>query len=77
MSTEQVAAVTATTERLLRLAEIQKAAGVSRVTLYRWTHERGLKTIRVGGCVRVREGDWQKWLSDHASEGVSGDGDES
>ena len=58
-------------ERLLRLAEIQKAAGVSRVTIYRWTHERGLRTVRVGGCVRVRESDWQKWLTDHASEGAA------
>ena len=69
MSALQVAAITAATERLLRLQEIQRAAGVSRVSVYRWTHERGLKTIRVGGCVRVRESDWQKWLTDHASEG--------
>jgi len=69
MSSVQVAAITATTERLLRLQEIQRAAGVSRVTVYRWCHERGLRTIRVGGCVRVRESDWQRWLSEHSTEG--------
>lgn len=70
MSALQVAAITAATERLLRLQEIQQAAGVSRVTIYRWTHERGLRTVRVGGCVRVRESDWNKWLADHANEGT-------
>ena len=69
MSALQVAAITAATERLLRLQEIQQAAGVSRVSVYRWTHERGLKTIRVGGCVRVRESDWLAWLAKHSSEG--------
>ena len=69
MSALQVAAITAATERLLRLQEIQRAAGVSRVSVYRWTHERGLKTIRVGGCVRVRESDWLAWLAKHSSEG--------
>jgi excisionase family DNA binding protein len=70
MSALQVSAIPAAPERLLRLQEIQQAAGVSRVTVFRWTHERGLRTIRVGGCVRVRESDWQKWLSEHASEGT-------
>jgi len=69
VSALQVAAITAATERLLRLQEIQQAAGVSRVTIYRWTHERGLKTIRCGGCVRVRESDWLAWLAKHSSEG--------
>ncbi len=56
------------TERLLRLHEIQRAAGVSRVTIYRWTHERGLRTIRVGGCVRMKESEWQRWLNDHSTD---------
>ena len=70
MSALQVAAITAATERLLRLQEIQQAAGVSRVSVYRWTHERGLRTVRVGGCVRVRESDWLAWLAKHSSEGT-------
>ena len=57
---------TAATERLLRLQDIQKAADVSRVTVYRWTHERGLRTVRVGGCVRVKETEWQRWLTNPA-----------
>jgi excisionase family DNA binding protein len=49
-------------ERLLTLAEIQEAAGVSRATVFRWRHERGLKMVKVGGCVRIRETDWRAFL---------------
>jgi excisionase family DNA binding protein len=65
---------TKTTERLLTLKEIQDAAGVSRPTLYRWRHEHGLKMVRVGGCVRVRESDWLAWLEKHSTSG-NGDGE--
>lgn len=54
-------------ERLLTLQHIRERGSVSRPTVYRWTHERGLKTIRVGGCVRVRESDWLAWIAQHAS----------
>lgn len=64
-----MAAITAATERLLRLQDIQKAADVSRVTVWRWCNERGLRTIRVGGCVRVRESDWLRWLVEHTEGG--------
>jgi excisionase family DNA binding protein len=74
MSASQVLPVPATPERLLRLQEIQRAAGVSRVTVWRWCNERGLRTIRVGGCVRVRESDWLAWLAQHAADnGTGGD----
>jgi excisionase family DNA binding protein len=76
MSVEEIASTAArvkaaaaqSTERLLTLQEIQRAANVSRVTVYRWTHERGLRTIRVGGCVRVRESDWLTWLAEHSTD---------
>jgi hypothetical protein len=38
--------------------------------VFRWRYERGLRTIRVGGCVRVRESDWLEWLAAHASDGM-------
>jgi excisionase family DNA binding protein len=54
------------TERLLTLKEIQLAGGnVSRATVYRWRQEHGLRMVRVGGCVRVREGDWLAFLERH------------
>ena len=56
-----------TTDRLFTLNEIQKIAGVSRATLFRWRYEGGLKMIRIGGCVRIRETDWNNWLEKHCS----------
>jgi excisionase family DNA binding protein len=54
----------------LRLKEVQKILGVSRATLYRLTHERGLRTIRCGGLVRIRQADLDAW-----SKKCGGDGD--
>jgi excisionase family DNA binding protein len=70
--TLQILPIPATPERLLRLGELQRAANVSRVTVYRWTHEKGLPTIRVGGCVRVKESAWLKWLAAHTNEEGTG-----
>jgi predicted DNA-binding transcriptional regulator AlpA len=56
-------------ERLLTLAEVRQAAGVSEVTVWRWTRESGLRVIRCGRFVRVREGDWLAWLAKHTSDG--------
>lgn len=75
MSIDQIADTAArvkATERLLTLKEIQDAAGVSRATVFRWRHEHGLKMLRVGGCVRIRETDWKAWLEKHTTP--EGDG---
>ncbi len=57
---------TTPTEKLLTLKEIEELARVSRPTVYRWRHEHGLKMFRVGGCVRVRESDWLRFLERNA-----------
>jgi len=59
-------------EVLMTLREVQQAGKISRATLYRWTREQGLKTIRVGGCVRIRASDWQAWLAQHAESNGEG-----
>jgi predicted DNA-binding transcriptional regulator AlpA len=56
-------------ERLLTLKEIQEIAKTSRTTVWRWTQQHGLKTIRIAGCVRVRERDWLEWLEKHSTSG--------
>ena len=54
------------TERYLKLAEVQAMLGVSRSTLWRWTAEHGLKVVRVGDVVRIRESDLQAFLARHS-----------
>ncbi len=56
-------------DRFLRLKEVQELLGVSRSTLWRWHAERGLKVVRVGDVVRVRESDLQAFLSRHEAAG--------
>jgi excisionase family DNA binding protein len=54
-------------ERFLRLSEVQQQLGVSRSTVWRWQAERGLKVVRVGEVVRVRESDLQAFLKRHVT----------
>ena len=53
------------TDRFLKLKEVQDLLGVSRSTLWRWQAERGLRVVRVGEVVRVRESDLQVFLKRH------------
>lgn len=53
------------TDQFLRLSEVQRMLGVSRSTVWRWHAERGLKVVRVGDVVRVRESDLQAFLKRH------------
>jgi excisionase family DNA binding protein len=57
--------------RFLKLKEVQDLLGVSRTTLWRWQAEHGLKVVRVGDVVRVRESDLQVFLKRHETVNVS------
>ena len=57
--------MSASQERFLRLAEVQRMLGVSRSTVWRWENERGLKVVTIGGVVRVRESDLEAFLKRH------------
>jgi hypothetical protein len=57
------------TECLLTLEEIQVAGRASRSTVYRWRSEFGLKVVRIGGALRVRESDWRAFLARHLGGG--------
>ncbi len=54
-------------ERFLKLSEVRAMLKVSRATVWRWHAERGLKVVRVGDVVRVRESDLQAFLNRHAT----------
>lgn len=58
--------------RFLKLKDVQDLLGVSRTTLWRWQAEHGLKVVRVGEVVRVRESDLQAFLKRHEITSVPG-----
>jgi len=57
-------------ERLFTLAQIREAGRFSRSTVYRLRHGGGLRTVTIGGVVRVRESDWQAFL-EKSTEGAA------
>ena len=61
------------TEKLLTLRDCREAAQVSRWTLWDWTTKRGLRTVQIGGCVRVKQSDWESFLAKHT--GTNGNGE--
>ena len=56
-------------DRFLKLKQVQDLLGVSRSTLWRWQAEHGLKVVRVGDVVRIRESDLQVFLKRHETGG--------
>lgn len=59
-----------TNDRYLTLKDVQDLMSVSRSTVWRWQAEHGLKVVRVGDVVRIRESDFQAFLSRHESHAV-------
>ena len=49
-------------EKFLRLRDVQAQMCISRATLWRWTAEHGLKVVRIGGVVRIRESDLNEFV---------------
>lgn len=50
------------TDRYLKLKEVKEMLGISRTTLWRWENERGLRVVRIGDVVRIRERDLEAFL---------------
>ena len=48
------------------ITEAARAAGVSRPTLYRWTHIPGFPVVRIGGCTRIPAKLFEQWINQQA-----------
>jgi excisionase family DNA binding protein len=59
----------AASERLLTVKNVCERLQISAVTGWRLYSERGLKVIRIGRAIRVRESDLQAWLEKNTSSG--------
>ena len=60
-------------EKLLRPEEVADALGIELSTVYNWTHKgkRGhskIPYIKVGGCLRFKQSDIEKWLNEPKPE---------
>jgi excisionase family DNA binding protein len=59
----------AASERLLTLRNVCDRLQISDVTGWRLHSERGLKVIRIGRAIRIREADLEAWLEKNTSGG--------
>ena len=66
----KTAARIAATEKLLTLQDVATAADVSRWTVWRWHTAEGLRVVKIGAVARVRETDWQAFVSRHLQGGT-------
>jgi excisionase family DNA binding protein len=49
-------------EKLLRPEELSEMLGIQLSTIYNWTHYKKIPFVKVGGCVRFKPSDIEKWL---------------
>ena len=50
------------------MSEAAQLMGVSRPTVYRWTHTAGFPVIRIGGVSRVLVDELREWVKQQAQE---------
>lgn len=58
-------------DALLRLQEVQELFQVSRTTVWRWHTERGLKVVRIGGSIRIRQKDLDAFVLRHIEKDLT------
>ena len=56
-------------DKFLTMTDVGQRLQCSRTTVWRLVNERGLRVIRSGGLVRVRESDLDGWLAKHSTGG--------
>ena len=60
-------ATSARIKQLLTLKDIAERLQISSVTAWRLHAERGLRVVRIGRSVRVRESDLEEWLKKNST----------
>jgi excisionase family DNA binding protein len=70
MSESSAVVLTERTEPLLNVEQVAEWLGVSVGTLRYWRHvHRGPRSLSVGGAVRYRASDIERWLEQGAKQG--------
>jgi len=59
-----------TEKRSLTIQDVCQREQVSRVTVWRWLNERGLKAMRVGRVVRISEEELERWKQKHSTGAI-------
>ena len=54
-----------TQDRYMTFKEVCDMLQICRTTLWHWTHDRGLKTVKIGNMARIKESELQKFLAKH------------
>ncbi len=54
-------------EQLMTLKQVGDRLQASRTSIWRAIHERGLRCVRIGGLVRVKETDLAAWIEKHST----------
>jgi excisionase family DNA binding protein len=56
-------------EHLLTFQQVAELAGVSRWTVWRWHTAEGLRVVKIGSVVRVKQSDWESFVARHLNGG--------
>lgn len=61
-------------EKLLTLAQVGEILQISRTSVWKLIAEGGLRRLKYGKIVRVRQSDLEAWLEKHTTSGDNGEG---
>ena len=54
-------------EKLFRFRDVADQLGTSERSVRRWVSEKGVKTVRLGRCVRIPESEMRKFIDKEAN----------
>lgn len=54
-------------EKLYRFRDVADRLGASERSVRRWVSEKGVKTVRMGRCIRIPESEMKKFIDDEVN----------